>query len=214
MLAGLGSIIVAPLAYFSSTSQADLSSSSTTPKGLVELHSQSPYFAGLWMTLAAYELLSMVGFLALYLALRKTSPAAALLAAVMSFVAFTIDLAGDISVRLSLIEMSTGYVNAVSDAQRAAYATSAELAMTTSGVAAFVMGVPYGLGLIMISYAMLKSEQFNKITAYLGMAGGVLIWATIPLWGFPTAILAVGVASAVPILLWSILSGYKLYRLT
>lgn len=213
MISAILSILALPLGYLSNTSQADLPALPTITRGLTELQQQSSYFASLWIGLAAFELVSVVGFLSLYFVLRRTNNALASLVVVMWILGVAIDVAGDISPRLSIISLSNSYVSAGTEAQKAAYVASAQLAITSSSIAAFATGVPFGLAFVMAGYLMLKNDLFNRITAYSGIAGGVLTLAIIPLWGYPTAILVVTAASAIPLLLWVSLTGYKLYRL-
>jgi len=213
MISAILAVLILPLGYLSSTSQADLSGLASIARGLTELQQQSPYFASVWIGLAAFEFVSVAGFLALYFVLRRTSNALAALVLVMWIVGVAIDVAGDISPRLSIIGLSDSYVSAGTEAQKAAYVASAQLAITSSSIAAFATGVPFGLAFVLVGYLMLKNDLFNRTTAYSGIAGGIPTLAIIPLWGHATAILAVAAASAIPILFWVFLTGYKLYRL-
>jgi Domain of unknown function (DUF4386) len=179
------------------------------------------YLAGkttVWWAILGLSVLTDVLFvpvaLALYLALRGVNRDAALLATAFMGLFVVLDLAVTWPNHAALIALSGDYAAAASDAQRAAYVSaanyaSAVLESTLEGVYSIVT---LSVGILMISLVMLKGI-FGKITAYVGLATGILGIVSV---AGPFFVSTLGVAIIVASVLttvWVLLVGYRLYRL-
>jgi len=157
-------------------------------------------------------------FLAVYLALRRTSPSLMAIATAFAFVGIGIYLATETA--FSLLSLSTQHAAATTNAQRtlleaAGQAMLAEQAGVGAGayMAFFLMGVA---GLI-ISVIMWRSALFSTVTAPVGiLANGILLVYYIGLAFVPIP-LTIGVplywASGLLSLIWYLLIGRRLLML-
>ena len=113
--------------------------------------------------------------LSLYLALKGINRDAMLLATALVGLFVALDLAITWSHYASLLTLSTNYDAATNDVQRAAYVAAAHSvsAMLTSRLEVVYAIVILSMGILMISYVMLKGV-FSRTTAYLGLLTGIL----------------------------------------
>jgi hypothetical protein len=169
--------------------------------------------ATLWSAIAALSVLTDVLYipvgLSLYFALREINRTAALVGVAFMFLFVGLDLAVTWTNYASLIVLSGHYASATSDAQRAVYVASAEYPMSvlSSRLATVYAIVDLSFGILVIGVAMLKGV-FNKPTAYVGIATGVV--GILTLSGlFVTVIL-----NAILAIVWLFFIGYRLYRLS
>lgn len=146
--------------------------------------------------------------LALYLALKGVNRNAMVLAAAMVGLFVALDLAVTWSHYASILTLYSRYSTATNDAQRAGYIAAADYAsaMLTSPLEIVYAIMTLSVGFLLIGFVMLKSA-FNKITAWLGLATGVLGIASIT--GLSVAIIGNALGATV----WLLLVGYKLCRL-
>jgi hypothetical protein len=174
------------------------------------------YLAGkttVWWAILGLSVLTDLLFVpvafALYFALKDLSRNAMLLATALVGAFVVLDLAVTWSNYASLIVLSGDFAAATTDAQRvadiaAATYASAVLASPLERVYAIVI---LSSGILVISLVMLKGV-FGKITAYLGVAIGVL--GLVSLAGLGVTI----IMNAIFATIWVFLVGYRLYRLT
>jgi hypothetical protein len=136
---------------------------------------------------------------ALYQALKGVNRNAMLLA---------LDLAVTWSHYASILTLYHHYSIAPDDAQRAAYVAAANYAsaMLTSPLEIVYAIVTLSSGILVTGFVMLRSP-FHKITAYLGVATGIL--GVLSLTGLTIAIIGNAVFATV----WLLLVGYGLFRL-
>ncbi len=138
------------------------------------IHQSNPLAA---MLRGDFLLLFLIGgyfgtFPALYLALRKISPAAAMFATLFTFIAVTVCFATEST--FALRHLAEQYVGAVTDAQRAQLLAAGEAVIASdmwNSSGAYVSGILMQGGGIIISLVMLRSKDFSKVTAIAGMLG-------------------------------------------
>ncbi len=127
-----------------------------------------------------FLLLFLVGgyfgtFPALYLSLRKDSPAAVMYATLFTFVAVTVCFATDST--FALRHLGETYMVAVTDVQHAQLLAAGEAVIASdmwNSSGAYVSGLLMQGGGIIISLVMLKSKDFSKVTAIAGLLGNAL----------------------------------------
>ena len=109
-------------------------------------------------------------FLALYIALKKTDGAYALLAAVLAFAGLTLFLATPSA--FSWLALSDKFVAATSEAQRVQLLAAGEAILASDmwhGSGAIMGGILLQTGTLLISVVMLWSKTFGKVIAYVGI---------------------------------------------
>jgi hypothetical protein len=159
----------------------------------------------------APNVLAMVVFLALYMALKnvnKSFAAIAALIAIASEVTAPAVNSSPQSLNAALILLSNEYAAATAHAQRLAFATAAESLIATTN-AVTLAGIMLEVGILIISVVMLKGV-FPKGVAYLGIVTGVVgifSEALRPLIGFAYIVFFVLEV------IWLIAVGWRLYRL-
>jgi hypothetical protein len=138
------------------------------------IHQSSPLAA---ILRSDFLLLFLVGgyfgtFPALYLSLRKVSPAAAMFATLFTFVAVTVCFATEST--FALRYLAEKYALAATEAQRAQLLAAGEAAIASdlwNSSGAYVSGLLMQGGGIIISLVMLRSKDFSKVTAVAGLLG-------------------------------------------
>lgn len=188
---------------------------SSVQAGLQSIQSQSLLFGTTWALYLVSDLLYLIPFPAFYLVLKQTNRAATLIATVFTIVFVTIDVGVDIPFRLSLIGLSNSYTTANS-AQQPAYLATGQLTMDMANIVALVATLMQFSAVMLVSYAMLKNgEIFRKSAAYGGAASGVLGLLFIPAFSLGVQQLSglFNLGGFVLLVIWSLVSGYKLYKL-
>jgi hypothetical protein len=155
-------------------------------------------------------------FFGLYAALRRVNGAHAALAAALGFVGATLWLAAHSA--FSMLALSDRYAAAVTDAQRSQILAAGEAVIASDmwhSTGAAVGGILLQSAAVAISVVMLRSDVFNKTTAYAGIGANgldlVRILINIFAAGNPADILMVVAGPLYP--LWFILLGLRLLRL-
>jgi hypothetical protein len=108
-------------------------------------------------------------FLGLYVALKKTHGAYALLAAVLVFAGVTLVLATPSAA--SWVALSDRYAAATGEAQKTLLLAAGEAILASDmwhGSGALMGGVLLQIGALLLSVVMLRGESFAKATAYVG----------------------------------------------
>lgn len=114
-------------------------------------------------------------FPALFLSLRKVSPAAAMFATLFTFVAVTVCFATEST--FALRHLAEQYIAAGTDAQRAQLLAAGEAVIASdmwNSSGAYVSGFLMQGGGVIISLVMLRSREFSKVTAIAGLLGNAL----------------------------------------
>jgi hypothetical protein len=149
--------------------------------------------------------------LSLYLALKRVSRNAMLVATAFVGLFVVLDLAVTWTNYASLLTLSGLHASATNGVQRAAYVAAANYAsaVLASRTEVFYAIVDLSLGILMIGFVMLKGKGiFSKTTAYLGLAAG--IFGIVSIAGFFVTIIMNAVLTTV----WVLFVGYRLFRLS
>jgi len=150
--------------------------------------------------------LTIVVFLALYVALKHLSKSYAAIGAIIGIAGVVLSLA-PFSLVGGLVYLSDHYVAASTVAQRADFAAAADSLIAQNDVVS-VGGILFAIGILVISFAMLKGV-FHKGIAYLGIATGVVgVFCEVF-----RPILGPGYSIYLILLIWLSAVGWKLYRL-
>jgi len=146
--------------------------------------------------------------LALYLALQGVNRNAMLLATAFVGLFVVLDLAITWSHYASILTLYHEYSNAADDASRAGYVAAANYAsaMLTCPLEIVYAIVTLSLGFLVTSVVMLRGP-FSKITAYVGLATGILGIASL------TGLGPVIIGNALFATVWLFLVGFRLCRL-
>jgi hypothetical protein len=148
--------------------------------------------------------------LSLYVALKRVNRNAMRVAIAFVGLFVVLDLAVTWTNYASLLALSRLHAAATNDAQRAAYIAAADYAsaVLASPVEVFYAIVDLSLGILIISFVMLKGKGiFSKTTAYLGLATGIS--GIVSAAGFFVTI----ITNAILATIWVLLAGYGLFRL-
>jgi hypothetical protein len=146
--------------------------------------------------------------LALYLSLKGVNKNAMLLATALVGLFVVLDLAVTWSHYATILTLYRDYSTASDDAHRAAFVAAANYAsaMLTSPLEIVYAIVTLSSGILLTSWVMLRGA-FSKITAYLGVATGIL--GIVSLTGVSLTI----IGNAFFATAWLFFVGYRLYRL-
>jgi hypothetical protein len=145
---------------------------------------------------------------ALYLALKGVNRNAMLLATVFVGLFVVLDLAVTWSHYASILTLYRDYSTATDDAHRAGYVAAANCAsaMLASPLEIVYAIVTLSSGILLTGFVMLRGT-FNKITAYLGLATGILGIASL------TGLSLTIIGNALFATAWLFFVGYRLCRL-
>lgn len=182
------------------------------PSGAVAWFKYLPGKTAVWWAIVGISVLTDFLFLplalALYLALKECNRNAMLLATMLVGLFIVLDLAVTWSHYASILTLYARYSTATDDVQQAGYLAAANYgsAILTSPLEIVYAIVTLSLGILVIGLVML-SGVFNRITACLGTATGILGIAS--LTGLSLAI----IGNALLATAWLFLVGYRLYRL-
>lgn len=125
------------------------------------------------LLLIFYVILSIPFALALYVALRKTSPSLMAIYLALTLVGVIAFIASRPA--FEMLSLSHGYALATTDAQRAVFLAAGESTLAASeGTAFWVSYVLGSVGGLILSAAILRSTLFGRASAYLRIASSVL----------------------------------------
>jgi hypothetical protein len=210
IIAGILVLITLPLIFVLIPSLAP----SSVQSGLASIQSQSLLFGMTWGIYLVSDLLYLIAFPALYFALRQANRTVTVIASIFNMVFVAVDVGVDIPLRLSLIGLSNSYALTNGDTQ-AAYLATGQLTMDLANLTALVATFLQFSAIILASYAMLKSETFKKNVGYIGIVSGVLGILFIPTFAAGSMLSGLfNLGGFVFLVIWSVLVGYKLYRLS
>jgi hypothetical protein len=160
------------------------------------------------MLVASYLALIPI-YLALYDALRQLSPALMALALASSLIGAALMLA--VNPAFAMLNLSSRYAAATTDAQRAALRAAGEGLLANWQGTGF--DVAYFLGAVaalIIGAVMLRSQVFGRATAYAALLMGAL---TLVPANAGTVGIVVSLISLVPTVAWLLLVARDLFRL-
>ena len=174
--------------------------------------------AAAWWTILALSILTDFLFLsvalALYIALKEVNRNAALVGTGLLAMFAILDLAVTWPNYSSLLTLSGRYAAAVNEVQRTvaiSAATYASAVLSSTLFAVYAIFVP-SLGILIIGLVMLKGA-FSKLTAYAGLAAGIVGLVAVIGPFVLSALGASAIAASVLTTVWVLLVGARLCRL-
>ena len=148
-------------------------------------------------------------YLPLYAALRKTSQSAMAIALTIGLVSIAIYFVSNTS--FEMLSLSNQYAAATTEAQRAVILAAGEAMLTIyQGTASIVYYILGAVATLIVSFVMLRSRVFSRMTAYVGMLAGALMLVP-PAFGTVGIILAF--ASLLPTTVWLVLLAWRFFQL-
>jgi len=148
-------------------------------------------------------------YLALYIALKKAAEAGMLIALVLGLVGVAAYFASNTS--FEMLSLSSQYAAAATEAQRSVLLAAGQAMLAVyKGTAFNVYYVLNGIALVIIAGVMLRSTVFSRATAYAGLLGGVLM--VIPSTAGTLGVIF-SIASLVPWTVFTVLVALKLSQL-
>lgn len=125
------------------------------------------------LLVASYVLLIPL-YLALFVALRRVSQPLMAIALAFNLVGAALILS--VNPAVAMFSLSNTYATAATEAQRVAALAAGEALMANWSGTAFVLGYLLGgIALLITGVVMLQSKDFDKVTAYIALAAGVLM---------------------------------------
>lgn len=159
--------------------------------------------------------LRLLVFFSLYFALKEINRNVALIAVTFEGLFVVLECATSYGTMFpALMNLSSQYAIANSDAQRAIYvaaATYIDAALESGFLNIYAIIIP-AISSIAISFVMLKGI-FNKATAYLGLVSGILSIISVVGAYFMSALSNIVIIASTLSMIWFLLLGYRLYRL-
>jgi hypothetical protein len=161
------------------------------------------------LVLIVDQALLILVILTLYVALRRVCEWLMTIALVFGLVGTTSYFAS--ATAFEMLSLSAKYAAATSDAERSIFLAAGEARLAVWQGTAFDVGyVLAGIALLLIAVVMLRSTVFSKKTAHVGILLGVLSLV-------PASAGAIGLVfafgSLVPLEIWNVLVGRRLYEL-
>jgi Domain of unknown function (DUF4386) len=152
--------------------------------------------------------------LSLYLALKGINRNAMLLATACVGLFVVLDLAVTWTNYAALIALSGNYAAATNDAQRAVFVAAATYPSTVleSSLLFVYNTFVLAVGILIIGLVMLKGI-FSKMTAYLGLAAGILGIVSVAGSFFVSSLSITIIIASIATTVWVFFVGYRLYRL-
>jgi Domain of unknown function (DUF4386) len=147
--------------------------------------------------------------LALYAALKRTSPSVMLIALILGLVGVAAYFAANPA--FSMLALSNQYAAATNDAQRSLFVASGiALIANYQGTGFNTYYILASISTLLFAVFMLRSASFSKLTAYMGIATGALtlIPATAGTIGLYLSFL-----SLIPMIIWYILIARRFFQL-
>ncbi len=159
-------------------------------------------------------------FLAIYIVIRMKSQSSMLIALILAIIGISVFLSTNNS--FSLLSLSDQYWAATTEAQKSVLLAAGQTIIANTGqraVGGFNMGFfLVSIAGIIMSFTMLKSSVFNKMTAYIGIiAFGISLVDYLRIIFIPSAtilLLIIAVVSGILLLMWLILVGRRLLKLS
>jgi Domain of unknown function (DUF4386) len=150
-------------------------------------------------------------FLAVCFALRSSNEAYAVLAGMLFFVGIAVYIAG--SRAFPMLSLSRQYAAASTEAQKSLLTAAGQAMLAEGQSRSGILLIEFAC--LLISVVMLRSEVFNRTTAYAGILGSALMMIVevffVPVSSIPAMVVAA--CSGVSIMTWYLLVGRKLLQL-
>jgi hypothetical protein len=148
-------------------------------------------------------------WLAFYVALRRASESVMLIATAFGLIATVALFAARPA--FEMLALSNQYAVATTEAQRAALLAAGEAMLAIFHGTAFQLHYVLGsISLLMIAVVMLRSDVFNKATAYVGIVASVTgLGLYVPMIG-----VAISILSVVGLWVWYILIARRFFQLS
>ncbi len=160
------------------------------------------------LLLVADQVLSMLVFLALYVALRRANPSFMAIGLTLGLASTVLFIAANPA--FAMLSLSGQFATASTDAQKTVLLAAGQALIGTWQGSAFQ--VSYFIGsvvCILISIVMLQSRLFSKASAYFGILGNTIaLGLYVPVIG-----VYISVFSVVFLWVWYILLGLRLFSL-
>lgn len=154
-----------------------------------------------------YVLLALI-FLALYATLRHTAASLMAIVLALQLVAVTTYFAS--TVAFEMLTLSNQYTAATTEAERATFIAAGQAMLATwQGTAFDVSYILSAIATLLVSIVMLRSRIFGRVTAWMGIALSILMFAppTAGMVGLYCSLL-----SLVPLVIWDILVARRLFQ--
>lgn len=162
------------------------------------------------LLLTVINVLLILIYLALYVALRRINESFMAIALTIGLVGIVLYLVSR-EATFSMLSLSDQYAAATTDAQRSVFLAAGQVMLTIYNGTTFAMSYVFGgVVLLIISAVMLRSNIFSKVTAYVGILMGMLMLVP-PTAG--TIWLFLSLVSLVPTAIWLILIARRLFQL-
>jgi len=148
-------------------------------------------------------------FLTLYILLKRKNESYMLLATALGLVGIAIYFSSGIA--FEMLSLSGQYAIAATEVQKTSLLSAGQMLLATyQGTAFNVSYILVALALLIDSFVMLKSEFFTRITAYIGIAMGILML-------IPPTVGTIGLIfsflSLIPMMVWFVIVGKRLSKL-
>jgi hypothetical protein len=214
---GVSAMLVGVLALIGITIAAGLGvPPSSTGEGILKwFGGQTTHAYTFYGLTIVMDILIVPVVLALYLALKGVNKNAMLSGAGFGGLAVALDLGVNTITWITLATLSQSYAAATSDVQRAAFVAAADYGVGITSVGGTVFSAAiFSIWPLITSVVMLKGV-FGRVTGYVGILASIAGLA----YGF-TVLLPYSSSSALLLVVnfilfgvWSLLAGYRLYRL-
>jgi hypothetical protein len=167
------------------------------------------------LTVFVYMPFCYLLFLGIYVALRRTNRAYALLGTVLVFVGITLFLATPSP--LSMLVLSDKHALAATDAQKSQLLAAGEAILASDmwhGTGAIIGSMLLQIGALLISIIMLRGKAFGKATAYVGiLTHGLDLLHLVLLLSMPQLGEILMAVAGTLYLIWFPLVGLRLFKL-
>jgi len=215
-LSGVITIILMTFFLFDTACWVALGPYPSSAVGWFTLLQQHRFTGLLLLSLPTFfgTILYFLTFLSLFNILKKVNTAYAALAAIFAFVGLSTLLVTNMA--YPTISLSEKYAVATTDVQRTLLLAAGEMRIQSAVTGTYIGGFLAEAAALILSFLMLKSNNFGRVTAYLGIVGhGLdLVRITMSLALIPekygAMLLVIG---GLPQLIWLILVGIKLLQL-
>lgn len=162
------------------------------------------------LLLIVINILLILIYLALYFALGKSNKSLAAIALVLGLVGVTLFFASR-EATFGLPALSDQYAAAAADSQKAVFLAAGQALLAIYNGTAFDLSyILGGVAILLFSIVMLQGRVFSRLTAYVGIAMGVLMLVP-PTAG--TVGLVLSLLSLIPTLIWLIPVARRLFQM-
>jgi hypothetical protein len=149
-------------------------------------------------------------FLALYVALKRVNESYALIALVLGLMAITLLI--PTKPLAELIFLSKQYIAATTEAEKIQYLAAGEALLTLAGGTAWLIFSLFSItSFLLSSLLMLRSQNFSKATAYIGIANSIFAFGILA----PVFVIAAifGLGTTIVSTIWYVLLARDFLRL-